>query len=38
VIYSKFLRKNRHVWVKTMHSGSGNCYIGSPSLTSVDKK
>jgi cellulose synthase/poly-beta-1,6-N-acetylglucosamine synthase-like glycosyltransferase len=38
VIYSRFLRKNRHVWVKTTHSGSGNCYIGSPSLTSVDKK
>ena len=27
VLASKIMRKNNHVWEKTMHSGSGNCYI-----------
>jgi cellulose synthase/poly-beta-1,6-N-acetylglucosamine synthase-like glycosyltransferase len=27
VVASKILGKNRNVWVKTAHSGNGNCYI-----------
>jgi cellulose synthase/poly-beta-1,6-N-acetylglucosamine synthase-like glycosyltransferase len=27
VVASKILRKNGNVWVKTSHSGNGNCYI-----------
>lgn len=29
VLISKILRKNRDIWVKTNHSGNGNCYIES---------
>ena len=29
VISSKLLGKNKNVWVKTVHSGNGNCYIDS---------
>jgi cellulose synthase/poly-beta-1,6-N-acetylglucosamine synthase-like glycosyltransferase len=27
VLASKLLRRDRNVWVKTLHSGNGNCYI-----------
>ena len=29
VLGSKLIGKNTHVWVKTTHSGNGNCYIES---------
>ena len=29
VLGSKILGKNKNVWVKTVHSGNGNCYISS---------
>ena len=29
VLSSKILRKDKNVWVKTVHSGNGNCYIAS---------
>ena len=27
VVCSKILKKDKNVWVKTTHSGTGNCYI-----------
>ena len=27
VMASKIMRRDKNVWVKTLHSGSGNCYI-----------
>jgi cellulose synthase/poly-beta-1,6-N-acetylglucosamine synthase-like glycosyltransferase len=29
VLYSKIFGKTKNVWVKTTHSGNGNCYIAS---------
>ena len=32
VATSKILGKNTSIWVKTAHSGNGNCYIQNPSI------
>ena len=29
VLYSRILGRNKNVWIKTHHSGNGNCYIES---------
>ncbi len=35
VVFSKISGKNRNVWVKTAHSGNGNCYLKNSSNSGV---
>jgi cellulose synthase/poly-beta-1,6-N-acetylglucosamine synthase-like glycosyltransferase len=37
VIFSKITGKNRNVWVKTAHSGNGNCYLESSNYGACTK-